>query len=191
MKVTNHVGLNRVIEIAMIENQPLTILVGSGDSNINIVDLLKDKEKIENDFKEVVNFTTYKNFTDALSCEITEPPFDWLTRKWESFDEVLTRVENARKIVVDDFLCDSSKQLLKTAYTRLGFTENKYNKVIQTAKNIAKLDNSNRIGVQHIAEAIQYFSIDYNDYHQTLIFQFERLKSEIKHSKKLIKILTK
>ena len=179
MQMTNIPQLNRVIEISLVENQPITILV-------NGKDLLKDKETIENQFKGIVKFSTVKDFTESLNIEITIPPFGFLERNWETFEDVLERVTKVKDFVVDNFLNETCTTLLKTAYERLNLSQTSYNAIIKTAKNIAKLEHSNKIQPCHLAEAIQYFSVDFNDYLQTLEFQLETLKSEIKYQKSLL-----
>jgi hypothetical protein len=188
MRVTNHANLNRAFEVAMLENQPITILVGIAKHDVNIIDLIKDKKQIENDFKKYINFSTAENFTESIFCEIVKPNFATLHYKLETFEDVLKRVEKAKNVVVSDTLGDTSIALLETAYLRLNLTESNYNTIIKTAKNIAKLDNSETILVSHVAEAIQYQSPNYNDYLSTLNNQLSFIKSEIRNATKLLKI---
>ena len=178
--MTNLPQVNRVIEISLVENQPITILV-NGKAN-----LLKDKETIEIQFKGIVKFSTVKDFTEALNIEITAPPFDFLGRNWETFEDVVDKATKVKDFVVDNSLNGTCTLFLKTPYERLNLNQTSYNAIIKTAKNIAKLEQSNRIQPYHLAEAIQYFSVDFNDYLQTLEFQLETLESEIKYQKSLL-----
>ncbi|WP_432400593.1 YifB family Mg chelatase-like AAA ATPase [Wukongibacter sp. M2B1] len=52
--------------------------------------------------------------------------------------------------------------LLETAFKKLRLSARSYNKIIKLSRTIADLDNSERIEVKHISEAIQYRSLDKN-----------------------------
>ncbi len=55
---------------------------------------------------------------------------------------------------------DESQNLLKTAIEKFGLSARAYDKILKVGRTISDLENSKDIKIQHIAEAIQYRSLD-------------------------------
>lgn len=122
---------------------------------------------------------------DRIDIHIEVPPVDFEklsdNRKSESSAEIRKRVEAARKIQQERLrgtaansnaqmnsamtreFCqatDDAMKLLNTAFDKLGLSARAYDKILRVARTIADLGGAERIEANHIAEAIQYRSLD-------------------------------
>ena len=99
----------------------------------------------------------------------------------ESSEEIKKRVDRARKIQMERYsgseifsnseltpklsekyckLNSECKKVLENAFNKLKLSARAYGRILKVARTIADLEGSPNIEVQHIAEAIQYRSID-------------------------------
>lgn len=122
---------------------------------------------------------------DRIDLHIEVPAVDYddleSKTKPESSAEIKARVDKARKIqnerykgqrihsnsmltpaLMEEYcrLSSGANEMLKMAFNRMGMSGRAYNRIVKVARTIADLDESENIEQEHIAEAIQYRSLD-------------------------------
>ena len=122
---------------------------------------------------------------DRLDIHIEVPPVDFKRlaseEKSEASEIVRERIERARETQQQRFksrglhangqmdaahtreycrLNDDGRRLLESAFAALGLSARAYDKILRVARTIADLEGSEGIEAPHLAEAVQYRSLD-------------------------------
>lgn len=122
---------------------------------------------------------------DRLDLHIEVPPVNFENISSadlaETSNDIKSRVSEARKIQSQrykgfDISCnaripsdlfhdicklnDDAKSILKTAFENIGLSARAYNRILKISRTIADLDKKEEIKKEHMAEAIQYRSLD-------------------------------
>lgn len=123
-----------------------------------------------------------------IHIEVNPIKYNKLEKKEKTLTskEIRNRVNQARKIQVERYqeyhifsnsqltlpliekfckLDMKSKQVLEIAFDKLGLSARAYNRILKVARTIADLDGCEKIKENHLAEAIQYRSLDRKYWH--------------------------
>ncbi len=123
---------------------------------------------------------------DRIDIQVEVSPVDYShlsdSRRGEKSSEIKKRVDRTRKLQLERYkdhagifsnsqltagmiqtyckLDDEADAVLKNAFDKLGFTARAHSRILKVARTIADLEGSETIKKEHVAEAIQYRSLD-------------------------------
>ncbi len=122
---------------------------------------------------------------DRLDLHIEVPPVDYESLKSkapeETSEQVRERVNRARAIQVERYrgtgitcnarltaamlrqycvMTEDAEKLLKGAFDRLGLSARAYDRILKVARTVADIEGYEKIDTPHIAQAIQFRSLD-------------------------------
>ena len=122
---------------------------------------------------------------DRIDIQIEVTPVKYkdinVSKKIETSSQIKNRVNNAKKIQIERYkkynifansemtpmlikqyckLNKDSQKLLEGAFERLKLSARAYNRILKVARTIADLQGKENIEYEHVAEAIQYRSLD-------------------------------
>lgn len=122
---------------------------------------------------------------DRMDLHVEVPPVEYEALSSASVEEssetIRQRVEKARKIQAERYketgitcnarltpalmqkycvLTDSASAILKTAFQKMGMSGRAYDRILKVARTIADLEGAERIDSPHIAQALQFRSLD-------------------------------
>lgn len=89
----------------------------------------------------------------------------WQKRRFEKMSHVFSNAQMSTRMVRRMCVINSpGASLLKKAMSTLGLSARAYDRILKVSRTIADLDHSKEIRAHHIAEAVQYRSLDRQHY---------------------------
>ena len=126
-----------------------------------------NKEKLlpfqKRKIKKHLNYITKKSgyYSEYRGKELKDFPVIDKKILMENFDTVNYNAQMSTKQIREFCKLDeTSLQLLKTAMERLNLSARAYDRILKVSRTIADLEATPTINSSHIAEAIQYRSLD-------------------------------
>ncbi len=140
-------NLSRVYEIALLGDYSITLLF----QKTEYPQVTDDYKVIKETFKDV----KFKNNGDLY--HVIQPPYSYYPKEAESVQDIIDRVEKARKNPHPlKYLDDTCHTFLNQTATRLNFGLADVEQIKKTARTIAWLENRRSIEAVDVAEATHY-----------------------------------
>ena len=167
----------RAILIALAGNHPIILYGSPGQGKTMLIDAACSiLPKLRKNFSEVTlygdryldeqkrkkTFERLSRRPHDLSIEVPAVPFRELSARRQGTDsEAIEMAIHRSRVFVEkssqsNDLSDECLTLMKQAYDELGLNPAAYAAIVRVSRTIANLAEADRIGVEHLAEAVQY-----------------------------------
>lgn len=111
-------------------------------------------------FEELSSRKRNNEKSDVVRARV-EKARDIQSKRYEGKQGVYSNAQMASNQVKDIcYISDAGTQLLKTAMQKLNLSARAYDRILKVSRTIADLAGSEDIKIEHLAEAIQYRSLD-------------------------------
>lgn len=151
--ISASVNISRVYEIAKTGNHTVKLIPSEG---VSVYDI-----QLLNDFYEFPNTEGHCDMYCEVYIDYSEISTLFNGRKYETKEDIEQRINQSNKNEIPlREISPSCQSLLKAAITTLNLGLRDTLAVIEVSLTIARMEGSKDIKLQHIAEAIQYQSIE-------------------------------
>jgi len=186
--VVGQVNAKRAIEVACVGNHNILMIGAKGSGKTMLTERLSTITDTPPKVLEILpcpcgNFTSPKDECNCtpyqiqrhyskihsdtlrkLDIQIEIPKITLEVRKdaYLSSATMKEKIKQAQRNPIPQDLDKEAEELLKIAILELGLRARNYDSVVNIAKTIARMDNSDKVKAPHIAEAIGYKVFDRN-----------------------------
>lgn len=148
-------NISRVYEIAKTGNHTVKLIPSEG---VSVYDI-----QLLNDFYQFPNIEGHCDMYCEVYIDYSEISTLFNGRKYETKEDIKQRINQSNQNATPSRnLSPSCQSLLKAAITKLNLGLSDTLAVIEVSLTIAQMEGSKDIQPQHIAEAIQYQTIEQN-----------------------------
>lgn len=115
------------------------------------------------DYKELSELKNYEQSVDIRTRVMKARKKQ--EERFVEYDAIHNNAQmNSKQVKEVCILSEPGNALLRTAMERLNLSARAYDRILKVSRTIADLDGSDEIRIEHLAEAIQYRSLDRDDW---------------------------
>ncbi len=115
------------------------------------------------DYKELSELKNYEQSVDIRTRVMKARKKQ--EERFVEYDAIHNNAQmNSKQVKEVCMLSEPGNALLRTAMERLNLSARAYDRILKVSRTIADLDGSEEIRIEHLAEAIQYRSLDRDDW---------------------------